>query len=157
MTSCLIFFYILPQNDTFRIVWSYSNTDPPTWDDTSVDPSVDLTSIFPPTDRTGVRSLHMFESHNSRDHLHLTDNALKWLVQSNSVLLPAKDTLYWCTMIRLPELPGKHHMIGYHPILTPGNERYIHHMMLYECHGGDGPDDSWSRYDIKSIWQVLYY
>ena len=36
----------------------------------------------------------------------------------------------------LPELPGKHHMIGYRPMLTPGSERYVHHMMLYECHGG---------------------
>ena len=25
-------------------------------------------------------------------------------------------------------------MIGYKPVLTPGSERYVHHMMMYECH-----------------------
>ena len=137
----LLFF----QNDTFKVVWSYSNSDPVNWDDGQVNSSVDLTSIFPPAHRTGARSLHMFESHNPADHLHITNTALKWHVQSNSVLLPAKATLYWCTMLRLPELPGKHHMIGYRPKITPGNERYLHHMMLYECHGGDGPDESYNR------------
>ena len=114
---------------------------------------MDLTSIFPPAHRTGARSLHMFESHNPADHLHITNTALKWHVQSNSVLLPAKATLYWCTMLRLPELPGKHHMSGYRPKITPGNERYLHHMMLYECHGGDGPDDSFNRY-IDKIFRI---
>ena len=137
------------QNDTFKIVWSYSNADPPAWDDSVADASTDLMTIFPPADHSGSRSIHMFESHNPRDHLHVTNTALKWLVHSNSVLLPAKHTLYWCTMLRLPDLPGKHHMIGYHPKLSPGNERFVHHMMLYECHGGDGPDDSWQRYCVN--------
>ena len=37
-------------------------------------------------------------------------------------------------MLKLPEMPGKHHMIGYKPIITDANKRYVHHMMLYECH-----------------------
>ena len=135
------------QNDTFRLVWAYSRSDPSGWDNSApiVDSGTDLMSLFPPIDRTSSRSLHLFESHNPADHLHLTNQALKWIVQSNSVLLPAKQTLYWCTMLRLPDLEGKHHMIGYTPMLSRGNERYVHHMMLYECHGGDGPDDSYSR------------
>ena len=88
----------------------------------------------------------MYESHNPADHLHLKNTGLKWHVQSNNVLLPTKETLYWCTMLKLPELPGKHQMIGYRPKVTPGNERYLHHMMLYECHGGDGAEDSFNRY-----------
>ena len=56
------------------------------------------------------------------------------MVQSNSVKLPAKHTLYWCTMLKLPEMPGKHHMIGYKPVISESNKRYVHHMMLYECH-----------------------
>lgn len=82
--------------------------------------------------RSGSRSLHLFEStHNFNAK---TADALQWMVQSNSVKLPAKHTLYWCTMLKLPEMPGKHHMIGYKPIITDANKRYVHHMMLYECH-----------------------
>jgi hypothetical protein len=32
---------------------------------------------------------------------------------------------------------GKHHMIGYKPILSAGSEQYVHHMMVYECHDED--------------------
>ncbi len=45
--------------------------------------------------------------------------------------------MYWCTLTKLPELPGKHHMVGYRPKLNPDTERYVHHMMLYECHDED--------------------
>ena len=36
-------------------------------------------------------------------------------------------------------------MIGYRAVLTPGSERYVHHMMLYECHDDRG--DSYSRFN----------
>ena len=82
--------------------------------------------------RSGSRSLHLFESTHTFNQK--TADALQWMVQSNSVKLPAKHTLYWCTMLKLPEMPGKHHMIGYRPNIAEANRRYVHHMMLYECH-----------------------
>ena len=36
-------------------------------------------------------------------------------------------------------------MIGYRAVLTPGSERYVHHMMLYECHDDRG--SSYSRFN----------
>ena len=36
-------------------------------------------------------------------------------------------------------------MIGYRAVLTPGSERYVHHMMLYECH--DEINGSWESFD----------
>ena len=67
-------------------------------------------------------SLYYFYFFHSRP-LPKQPEALKWVVASNSVHLPAKHTVYWCTMVRLPDLPGKHHMIGYKPVLSPGSER----------------------------------
>ena len=81
---------------------------------------------------TGSRSIHLYESHHQFNQD--TADALQWLVQSNSVTLPARHTLYWCTMLKLPEMPGKHHMIGYKPKIDESSKRYVHHMMLYECH-----------------------
>ena len=90
------------QNDTFRVVWSYSDTDPPEFGSES---GGDLLESLPQKLRTGSRSLHLYESVKLQG-LRAQKDALKWSVQSNSVLLPPKDTLYWCTMLRLPELPG---------------------------------------------------
>ena len=104
--------------------WAYSEQDP-------LKEPADLSQL-PPLSRSGSRSLHLFESTHTFNQK--TADALQWMVQSNSVKLPAKHTLYWCTMLKLPEMPGKHHMIGYRPNIAEANKRYIHHMMLYECH-----------------------
>ena len=118
MTS---FMNTLLQNDTFELHWSYAMEDP-------LD-SLDLTTLVP--DRSGVRSLHFF---GSSQHNKPRSSTLSWTVQSNSLQLWSKATIYWCTMIKLPTLPGKHQMIGYKPILNEDTEQYVHHMMLYECH-----------------------
>ena len=104
--------------------WAYSEQDP-------LKEPADLSQL-PPMSRSGSRSLHLFESTHTFNQK--TADALQWMVQSNSVKLPAKHTLYWCTMLKLPEMPGKHHMIGYRPNIAEANRRYVHHMMLYECH-----------------------
>lgn len=117
----LSFFF---QNDTFHVRWAYSEQDP-------LKEPADLSQL-PPMSRSGSRSLHLFESTHTFNQK--TADALQWMVQSNSVKLPAKHTLYWCTMLKLPEMPGKHHMIGYRPNIAEENRRYVHHMMLYECH-----------------------
>ena len=96
------------QNDTFRVVWAYSDTDPPEY---GIDAGAeeagggDLFASLPPGVRTGSRSLHLYESTKLRGLRAQTDS-LKWTVASNSVVLPPKDTLYWCTMLKLPTLPG---------------------------------------------------
>jgi Copper type II ascorbate-dependent monooxygenase, N-terminal domain len=61
-------------------------------------------------------------------------------------------TLYWCKIVQLPPWP-KHHMIKaslgiggkpecqsvpfvrfqYEPIIQPGNEPFVHHILVYHC------------------------
>lgn len=108
-------------NDTFRLRWFYSSKDPRS--------EMDLPYLE--AERQGQRAIHLYETSKFKQR---QPKALKWTVASNSVVLPRKHTLYWCTMIKLPEMPEKHHMIGYRPVLTPGSEKYVHHMMIYECH-----------------------
>ncbi len=93
------------------MLWFYSTKDPLSGENS-------LPHLEP--ERTGERSLHLYEA--SRP-LPKQPEALKWLVASNSVVLPTRHTLYWCTMLKLPDLPGKHHMIGYKPVLSPGSQR----------------------------------
>jgi hypothetical protein len=124
--NCYLYFFLLliVQNDTFRVHWAYSDQDP------NKEPA-DLSQL-PPLSRSGSRSLHLYESTHTFNQK--TADSLQWMVQSNSVKLPARHTLYWCTMLKLPEMPGKHHMIGYKPVISEASQRYVHHMMLYECH-----------------------
>ena len=39
-------------------------------------------------------------------------------------------THYWCKIYRALELSTKHHMISLEPLIQPGQESYMHHMVL---------------------------
>ena len=54
-------------------------------------------------------------------------------------------------MLKLPEMPGKHHMIGYKPKIDESSKRYVHHMMLYECH------DEVSTYKCVGEYKVFHF
>ena len=123
-------------NDTFRVIWAYSESDPgagagPEWGDLA---------------RAGGRLLHIYQGSEQRT---MEPSVKKWVVTPNHVTLPEDETLYWCTIVKLPVLPAKHHMVGYIPKIQPGNERYVHHLMLYECHDNN-PDQTFRRHVYKS-------
>ena len=123
-------------NDTFRVIWAYSDEEPsngdlPEWSQLT---------------RAGGRLLHLFQG---QDATAQEPNIKRWVVTPNHVTLSEEETLYWCTMVKLPLMTEKHHMIGYIPKIQPGNERYVHHMMLYECHD-DNPEETFKRHVYKS-------
>ena len=64
-------------NDTFRVIWAYSETDP-------VDDAVDWTELV----RGGGRLLHLYQG-NSQPTSHEA-NLKQWLVTSNQMTLPQK-------------------------------------------------------------------
>ncbi|XP_040579615.1 DBH-like monooxygenase protein 1 [Lepeophtheirus salmonis] len=122
---------VIITNDTFTVLWSYSHKDPPYF----IDDKIDLDILK--ADRFGSRSLHLYESPGSRNKAPQEDT-YNWLLSSKALVVPAQSTLYWCTVMRLPDFDGeKYHMIGYYPFITPGNERFVHHMMIYECHSDE--------------------
>lgn len=43
----------------------------------------------------------------------------KWDITVNNVTVePTMETLYWCKIVRLPELTNKQHIIGYEALLS---------------------------------------
>jgi len=78
-------------------------------------------------------------------------------------LTSSHSTLYWCKILKGPTLKKKHHITmvsqgslriasGWYecinhlqrlfflqikPLITPGHEAYVHHVLVYECVGGD--------------------
>ncbi|RVE51429.1 hypothetical protein evm_003984 [Chilo suppressalis] len=77
-----------------------------------------------------------------------------WDVRLSNLTIPnVMATLFWCKIFKAPELPKKHHIVGYQPIIDSkpikNNRLYekdsyspVHHMVLYEC--ADDPD--------KQLW-----
>uniref|UniRef100_UPI00358F684C uncharacterized protein n=1 Tax=Myxine glutinosa TaxID=7769 RepID=UPI00358F684C len=82
--------------------------------------------------------------------------------------IPGESTVYSCTMFMLPNISTKHHLVKVEPVIQQGNERYVHHMILYSCRRGtkelhrtehrcynkNMPDDFWSCVGIIVAWAV---
>ncbi|XP_043238916.1 DBH-like monooxygenase protein 1 homolog [Amphibalanus amphitrite] len=63
-----------------------------------------------------------------------------WNVVQHEARLPSESTVYWCRVVRAPQLTTKHHVIKYRPLIQPGSERIVHHMLVYQCSGHDFSD-----------------
>jgi len=108
--------------DTVRLIWAYHDEDP--LDNSHL--------LYHTLTSRGARSIFLAEPPQTQDPLppHKT-----WDLTADNLLLPEDDhTHYWCKIYRAPDLDRKHHMIALEPIIQPGHESYVHHMVLYECH-----------------------
>ena len=127
-------------SDTTRLIWSYSETDP-----SSVD-----NLIYHGSTR-GVRSVYLQEM--PQESLP-TEDLLTWDLTSE-VELPNDDhTHYWCRIFKAPQIEEKHHMIALRPLIQKGNEAYVHHMVLYECHVSDSK--TWFENHVGSSGAACY-
>ncbi|XP_045118850.1 MOXD1 homolog 2-like [Portunus trituberculatus] len=75
-------------------------------------------------------------SHHHHHHHHHRHNPTthSWVLTNPGVVVQEKDdTVYWCKVFRRPDLVQKNHVIRYEPVFTPGNEKYVHHIIVYEC------------------------
>ncbi|XP_022806766.1 DBH-like monooxygenase protein 1 [Stylophora pistillata] len=73
---------------------------------------------------------------NSMDKRNINETSwLSFTVTTNNVTIPTKETTYWCSLIKAPELQSKHHVTKVEPLVQKGNEGFVHHLILYECEG----------------------
>uniref|UniRef100_UPI00358E70E6 DBH-like monooxygenase protein 1 n=1 Tax=Myxine glutinosa TaxID=7769 RepID=UPI00358E70E6 len=96
------------------------------------------------------------------------DNVKTEDLLSQKYKIPGESTVYSCTMFMLPNISTKHHLVKVEPVIQQGNERYVHHMILYSCRRGtkelhrtehrcynkNMPDDFWSCVGIIVAWAV---
>lgn len=118
--------YILG-GDTVRVIWATQDSDP------TLDGGELVGMTWHGKENRGVRSLHLLTPPVNKGAPH-GSHTRHWDVTLRNFTVPDNmDTLYWCKIFKVPPMQKKHHMIGYEPLLQPGNERYVHHMLLYEC------------------------
>ncbi|KAH8260736.1 hypothetical protein KR038_008774 [Drosophila bunnanda] len=117
--------------DTVKILWSFGEIDP------------NYDSLTGHGNNRGVKSLHLLSpmfTQNSRDP-HTRKNkkseTRNWDITVNNVTIePTMDTLYWCKIVRIPELSKKQHIIGYEALLSHFGHlklNIVHQMTLFEC------------------------
>ncbi|XP_066019013.1 LOW QUALITY PROTEIN: DBH-like monooxygenase protein 1 [Pocillopora verrucosa] len=87
----------------------------------------------------GSRTLMLL---NSMDKRNINETGwLSFPITTKNVTIPAKETTYWCALIKAPELQSKHHITKVEPLVQKGNEGFVHHLILYECEGNFTEND----------------
>ncbi|XP_033223528.1 MOXD1 homolog 2 [Belonocnema kinseyi] len=117
-------------NDTMQVVWQYNADEP-----------VSAAGVLPAHGAVrGSRPLYLVQrdaqpKRSSRNHEN--DAKLQvWNVLNHQVRLPTEqDTLFWCRILKMPNIHRKNHVVRYEPVIQPGSQEYLHHMTLYECRG----------------------
>ncbi|XP_064600938.1 DBH-like monooxygenase protein 1 [Liolophura sinensis] len=142
-------------NDTIRVIWAYSDSQP--------GPDGHISYHL---QNRGTRSMYLLTYNQDLPPLP-TDTVTLDLVNSN-VLIPDKDTTYMCTSFRIPELSGKHHVIQVEPVVQPGREAEVHHIVLqictynssasigvtHECRHPNMPPEWWTCASAYFAWAI---
>ncbi|XP_050714988.1 uncharacterized protein LOC126997820 [Eriocheir sinensis] len=122
--------------DTVRVIWAYSNTDPASQNDVMYHAARGTKSLY-------LRSPQFVMPQMGPD-------VKTWDFLSPNVSLPGDlDTLYWCKIFKIPPMPVKSHMIGYVPVIQEGNNEHVHHLLLYQC----SLPDSDTHFEKWTSWE----
>nr|XP_034307031.1 DBH-like monooxygenase protein 1 homolog [Crassostrea gigas] len=115
--------------DTVRVLYAYHPDDPVSED----------RLIYHGGSRRGFKSVRLLESRAKIPDLPDDVQHFDFLNgingKNNMINLPARDTFYHCTTFNMPDIGGKRHVIRYDPVVTQGNEKIVHHVVLYRCRG----------------------
>ncbi|CAL4119360.1 unnamed protein product, partial [Meganyctiphanes norvegica] len=123
-------------NDTAHLLWAFHPDDP-------VNPENPRPRIHYHGWRKGAASVFLLER-GTLDiprslmsyHTHAGNNPerLTWELRNPEVRVTSStETMYWCKLFKRPHLTHKHHIVKYEPVFSGSNERFVHHMIVYEC------------------------
>jgi len=109
---------------TTRIIYAYNHGDP------TGDGSIN----YHGGNTRGSKSLILLDPPSTdKKPSTLPDDVITYDILNFNYSVPATDTTYRCTIWKMPGIGGKHHMIRFSPVITPGHEKLVHHMILYWC------------------------
>ncbi|XP_013388237.1 DBH-like monooxygenase protein 1 homolog [Lingula anatina] len=109
---------------TVRLIWSYHLHDPDT----------DMDLRYHGYQNRGTKSVHLLAPAQPSGNMADPPDAYHVEMRNTKVHLPAtKDTIYWCNGFKPPATNGVHHVIKFNAIIQPGNEEFVHHLILYAC------------------------
>lgn len=84
----------------------------------------------------GSQSINFFSGESAV--FDMPDDTQNFTFLMSNYTIPAEDTTYYCKFIELePTFNSTVHMIRYDPVIQPGNEAAVHHIILYWCQDFD--------------------
>ncbi|XP_067141854.1 DBH-like monooxygenase protein 1 homolog [Centruroides vittatus] len=108
---------------TARIIYAYHEQDPDSVDEI----------MYHGSRNRGTKSILLLKPQRS-DDIKLPDDVLSWDILTPNATIPGDvDTMYFCSVHKVPPLDTKHHIIRTQPIIQHGNEPYVHHLILNLC------------------------
>ncbi|XP_013388231.1 DBH-like monooxygenase protein 1 [Lingula anatina] len=108
---------------TIRVIYSYRDGDPDT-----------PTGVSYHGNQRGTKSIQLLSSQASQNNPIMPSDAVTHDLLNNKVKVPGKDTTYWCQGFKVPKASKVHHMIKYEPVIQPGHEALVHHILVYACY-----------------------
>lgn len=81
------------------------------------------------------------------DHGKVDASVKVWTINQD-IAVPAQETLYWCTMHKVPRPPRKKgHIIGFNlRYLNEDARTHLHHFLIYRCYPPRGGPSAWSLF-----------
>ncbi|XP_071944655.1 DBH-like monooxygenase protein 1 [Antedon mediterranea] len=110
--------------DTVRVIWSYHSEDPFNY----------TKATYHGPRHRGVRSIIFMDVIPPNDTLPEDASSFDFLID-NIIVPNDTDTTYWFYHMQLPRLANENHIIRIDPVIQPGNEGIVHHLIVKECHG----------------------
>ncbi|XP_032219319.2 DBH-like monooxygenase protein 1 isoform X2 [Nematostella vectensis] len=110
---------------TVRVVYAF-HADDPTSD-----------SDFSKHTHRGSRSLLLLNVHTEKPEI---PNDLQHFDILHNITVPSATTSYMCKPYVFPLFSEKRQIIKVEPIVTPGNEGYVHHTVVYGCKSTFNPN-----------------
>ncbi|XP_078690261.1 DBH-like monooxygenase protein 1 homolog [Branchiostoma floridae x Branchiostoma belcheri] len=115
-------------NGTNRVIWAYHADDP----------TSPRSLLYHGATNRGSRSLHILYP-RTEPALPADVQTLE-LLNQNFTVPNTSDTTYLCRGYKVPDLGGKRHLIRWEPVIQPGNEGAVHHVVVYSCGVEPDPD-----------------
>uniref|UniRef100_A0A1X7UJB8 DOMON domain-containing protein n=1 Tax=Amphimedon queenslandica TaxID=400682 RepID=A0A1X7UJB8_AMPQE len=117
--------------ETAHVVYSWSNKKP------TVTKEADgsITYTISKHNNQGTRSFNLLGALPNPPRI--PDNTQSFTVSASQVDVPSVTTTYWCEAMKLsPALTyNMKYIIKFSPHITPGNEPFVHHIVIYLCDG----------------------
>eukprot|EP00164_Ancoracysta_twista_P006473 GFYU01009014.1.p1 GENE.GFYU01009014.1~~GFYU01009014.1.p1 ORF type:complete len:659 (+),score=192.89 GFYU01009014.1:131-2107(+) len=108
----------LPIGPTSRLVWAYHSQDPA------------HENNIPFHEKQGTKTVSLLSAVAKADD---PTEPVTHVDLQFSMVIPSATTTYVCKAFKLDDSLDDTQLIKVDPIVSPGNERYMHHMLLYNC------------------------
>ena len=112
-----------------RLIWAFHASQDPE-KECFFDDDAGSTSILQHTNK-GSKSINL--DSGIPDEIELENDVFSFEFLMDNVVVPQKDTTYYCKLFKIPYFNNTHHIVKFETIIEEGNEEFVHHLGVFDC------------------------